>query len=112
MNRGDIERCITLFKQVTLPTCRPPPLCKQALQIFSFPLTPPVVIKFSESKPEGGGEANHNAGSHALRLLYLFLFCSLLLQYVRNISDRVVKGIRMLFPVHSHELYGFDYHSH
>lgn len=112
MNRDEIERCITLFKQVTLPTCRPPSLCKQALQIFSFPLTPPVVIKFSESKPEAGGEANHNAGSHALRLLYLFLFCSLLLQYARNVSDRVVKGIRMLFPVHSHELYGFDYHSH
>ena len=105
MNRGDIERCITLFKQVTLPTCRPPPLCKQALQIFSFPLTPPVVIKFSESKPEGGREANHNAGSHALRLLYLFLFCSLLLQYVRNVSDRVVKGIRMLFPVQSWALW-------
>ena len=112
MNRDEIERRITLSKQVTLPTCLPPPLCKQALQIFSFPPTPPVFKKFSESKPEAGGEANHNAGSHVLWLLYLFLFCSLLLQYARNVSDRVVKGIRMLFPVNSHELYGFDYHSH
>ena len=112
MNRDEIERRITLSKEVTLPTCRPLPLCKQALQIISFPPTPPVFIKFSKSKPEAGGEANHNAGSHALWLLYLFLFCSLLLQYARNVSDRVVKGIRMRFPVHSHELYGFDYHSH
>ena len=56
MNRDEIERRITLSKQVTLPTCCPPPLRKQALQIFSFPLTPPVLIKFSDSKPEAGGE--------------------------------------------------------